>query len=102
METEILINHLDQRRTNSEWGYIKLQTEKKARQKLRKKLTWESILLSSMPFSQMMKCKICDDKFKFVHLKVHCGSVGPDKQMHSMIDAISRYAILENSVTRIK
>ena len=46
--------------------YINLQTERKARQKLRKKLTWESILLSSIPFSQVMKCKICNDKFKFV------------------------------------
>ena len=81
--------------------YIKLQTERKARQKLRKKLTWESILLSSIPFSQVMKCKICNDKFKFVHLKVHYGNVGPDKHMHSHHCAISRYAILENSVTRI-
>ena len=81
--------------------YINLQTERKARQKLRKKLTWESILLSSIPFSQVMKCKICNDKFKFAHLKVHCGNVGSDRHMHSMIDAIGRYAILENSVTRI-
>ena len=49
--------------------YIQLQTETKSRQKL----IWESILLSSIPFSQVIKCKICNDKFKFAPLKVHCG-----------------------------
>ena len=81
--------------------YIKLQTERKARQKLRKKLTWDSIPLSFIPLSQVMKYKICNDKFKFTHLRVPCGNLGSDKHMRSMIDAIGRYAILENSVTRI-
>ena len=82
--TETFIKYLDQQEQNQNAEYIKLQTQRKTRQKLRKKITWESILSSSVSFSQIMRSKIFNDKFKFDHPKVHCGHEGPDQQIYSI------------------
>ena len=51
--------------------YIRLKKEKTSIQVLRKRLTWECILMASIPYNIIRKCKICKIEHWFEHIKYH-------------------------------